>query len=46
MKQGERPLRFKTGKSSDAVTTHVKVGRYGNMTLIDTPGTNDTKRTR
>ena len=46
MAEGEKPFNFKSGKSSDAVTTKVKIGRIGNMTLIDTPGTNDANKQR
>ena len=34
--------KFQAGRSFAAVTSCVKVGRTGNMTLIDTPGFNDT----
>ena len=37
---------FAHGKSSSAVTTRVEVGRTGNMTVIDTPGTNDPSKQR
>ena len=46
MKKGEKPCEFQSGKSSKAVTHKVKIGRMGNMTLIDTPGTNDTSENR
>ena len=37
---------FKSAKSGKAVTTKVKVVQTGNMTLIDTPGTNDPDKKR
>jgi len=37
---------FESGKSVKAVTTKVKVDQSGNMTLIDTPGTNDPDKKR
>ena len=39
--KGEPPAQFKNSKSNRAVTTAVKVTTVGNLTLIDTPGTND-----
>ena len=39
-------MEFKSGKSNRAVTTTVKVTKIGNMTLIDTPGTNDPDKIR
>ena len=43
---GENPFKFKSQKSSKAVTTKVKIVRTGNMTLIDSPGTNDPDKRR
>ena len=37
---------FKSGKSATAVTTTVKPVQIGNMTLIDTPGSNDPDQKR
>ena len=34
------------GKSSKAVTTNTKMVKTGNMTLIDSPGTNDPDKRR
>lgn len=39
-------VKFSSGKSIQAVTTKVKVVKIGNMTLIDTPGTNDSDKSR
>ena len=39
--KGEPPVVFKNSKSNRAVTKAVKVTSIGNLTLIDTPGTND-----
>ena len=39
-------IQFVSGQSIEAVTTKVKVVKIGNMTLIDTPGTNDADKTR
>ena len=39
-------MKFESGKSVKAVTTKVKVDQSGNMTLIDTPGTNDPDKKR
>ena len=43
--QGQK-IKFVSGQSMKAVTTKVNVVQIGNMTLIDTPGTNDPDRTR
>ena len=37
---------FKHQKSGKAVTTKVKIAKIGNLTLIDTPGTNDPDKKR
>ena len=37
---------FKSKKSNQAVTSFVQQGKVGNMTLIDTPGLNDTNSDR
>ena len=37
---------FVSGKSIEAVTKKVSVVHLGNLTLIDTPGTNDADKTR
>lgn len=42
----EESVVFKSAPSSKAVTTMVKVVQTGNMTLIDTPGTNDPDKKR
>ena len=42
----ERPLDFIAAKSGKSVTTKVKVVKTGNLTLIDSPGTNDPDRKR
>ena len=42
----EQPLDFKAAKSGSAVTTKVKVVQTGNLTLVDSPGTNDPNRKR
>ena len=40
----DETMRFEHGKSSSAVTTRVTISNAGNLTLIDTPGTNDANR--
>ena len=42
----EKPLDFVAAKSGKSVTTKVKVVKTGNLTLIDTPGTNDPDKKR
>ncbi len=42
----ERPINFVSAKSAASVTTKVKLVKTGNMTLIDTPGTNDPDKKR
>ena len=44
--KGQRATRFKSQKSSRAITKTVQVMKTGNMTLIDTPGTNDPDKKR
>ena len=44
--KGYAPVEFKSGQSSSAVTTKVKVIKTGNLTLIDSPGTNDPDKKR
>ena len=39
-------LEFFAKKSLVAVTSHVKMAKRGNMTLIDSPGMNDPNKTR
>ena len=39
--KAQKACKFESGKSFAAVTSCVKVARTGNMTLIDTPGFND-----
>ena len=42
----EKPLDFIAAKSAKSVTTKVKIVKTGNLTLIDSPGTNDPDRKR
>ena len=42
----EEPLAFTSAKSAKAVTQKVKIVKTGNMTVIDSPGTNDPDKKR
>ena len=44
--ENEYACNFESGKSYASVTSCVKIGTTANMTLIDTPGFNDTNVTR
>lgn len=43
---GEESAKFLSSQSTDAVTKHVKIETTGNLTMIDSPGFNDTSRKR